>query len=196
MTVIRNPSPNGDSGLKNPENLTMKEQIQTEKLQEKKLSTAKAYQMKLFLQDIYAQTTEERARKKFRLWCRWVRFENGRMKSTILKPMQKVAQMIENHLEGILVYWRSGTTNAFMEAINSVFSAIKRRARGFRTISYLINVLYFHFGNFTSLLYYLYLLKLARNLFFAHLFSDKYPFCSHNGRGVYWTANQNPLHIR
>ena len=132
--------------LKNPENLTLKEQIQIGKLQEKKLYTAKAYQMKLFLQDIYTQTTEERARKKFRLWCRWVRFVNGRMKSTILNPMQKVAQMIENHLEGILAYWRSGTTNAFMEAINSVFSAIKRRARGFRSISYLINVLYFHFS--------------------------------------------------
>ena len=65
MTVIRNPSPNGDSGLKNPENLTMKEQIQMEKLQEKKLYTAKAYQMKLFLQDIYAKQQRKEPGRSF-----------------------------------------------------------------------------------------------------------------------------------
>ena len=35
--------------------------------------------------------------------------------------MQKVALMIENNLKGILVYWKSGTTHMFMEAI-TVFS--------------------------------------------------------------------------
>ena len=135
--------------LKNPENLTLKEQVQMGKLQEKKLYTAKAYQMKLYLQDIYTQTSEETARKKFRFWCRWVRLVHRSIKSGILEPMRKVAQMIENHLEGILAYWKTQTTNAFMEAINSVFSAIKRRARGFRSISYLTTMLYFLFGKLT-----------------------------------------------
>jgi transposase len=31
-----------------------------------------------------------------------------------------------------------------MEALNSVFSAVKRKARGFRSVSNLISVLYFH----------------------------------------------------
>ena len=105
--------------------------------------------MKLYLQDIYTQTSEETARKKFRLWCRWVRLVHRNIKSRILEPMWKVAQMIENHLEGILAYWKTQTTNAFMEAINSVFSAIKRRARGFRSISYLTTMLYFLFGKLT-----------------------------------------------
>ena len=33
-------------------------------------------------------------------------------------------------------------TNAFMEGLNSVFSAVKRKARGFRSSVYLITVLY------------------------------------------------------
>ncbi|HNS69211.1 MAG TPA: transposase, partial [Verrucomicrobiota bacterium] len=33
-------------------------------------------------------------------------------------------------------------TNAFMEGLNSVFSAVKRRARGYRSPVYLITMLY------------------------------------------------------
>ena len=56
--------------------------------------------------------------------------------------MVKVAQMIENHLAGILAHWKWGVTNAFMEGLNSVFSAVKRKARGYRSTTYLITVLY------------------------------------------------------
>jgi transposase len=56
--------------------------------------------------------------------------------------MIKVAQMIENHLAGILAHWKWGVTNAFMEGLNSVFSAVKRKARGFRSSVYLITILY------------------------------------------------------
>jgi len=56
--------------------------------------------------------------------------------------MIKVAQMIENHLAGILAHWKWGLTNAFMEGLNSVFSAVKRKARGFRSSVYLVTVLY------------------------------------------------------
>jgi transposase len=56
--------------------------------------------------------------------------------------MIKVAQMVQNHLPGILAHWKWGLTNAFMEGLNSVFSAVKRKARGFRSSVYLITVLY------------------------------------------------------
>jgi transposase len=58
--------------------------------------------------------------------------------------MVKCANMIRNHLDGILAHWLSHITNAFMEALNSVFSAVKRKARGFRSVSILISMLYFH----------------------------------------------------
>jgi transposase len=38
--------------------------------------------------------------------------------------------MVKDHLKGILAHWKWGVTNAFMEGLNSVFSATKRKARG------------------------------------------------------------------
>jgi len=46
--------------------------------------------------------------------------------------MVKLAQMIETHLAAILAALEVGLTNAFMEGLNSVFSATKRKARGYR----------------------------------------------------------------
>ena len=56
------------------------------------------------------------------------------------------AAMMENHLEGILAPWQSRTTNAFLESLNSVFSAVKRKARGFRSVKHLIIMRYFTAG--------------------------------------------------
>lgn len=42
--------------------------------------------------------------------------------------------------------WVRGTTNAFLEGLNSVFSAVKRKARGFRSTDNLITMLYFTAG--------------------------------------------------
>ena len=41
---------------------------------------------------------------------------------------------------------QSRTTNAFLEGLNSVFSAVKRKARGFRPVKNLIPMLYFTAG--------------------------------------------------
>ncbi|HEX3627069.1 MAG TPA: transposase, partial [Verrucomicrobiae bacterium] len=57
-------------------------------------------------------------------------------------PMVKVAQMVKDHLKGILAHWKWGVTNAFMEGLNSVFSATKRKARGYRSTTHLIAMLY------------------------------------------------------
>lgn len=60
--------------------------------------------------------------------------------------MVACAKMIESHLQGILAYWHRQTTNAFLEAFNSVFSAVKRKARGFRSLDNLITMLYLTAG--------------------------------------------------
>jgi len=58
---------------------------------------------------------------------RWVaRF----YKASIFASMVKLAQMIENHLAGISGSLEMGLTNAFMEGLNSVFSAVNARLRG------------------------------------------------------------------
>ena len=60
----------------------------------------------------------------------------------IFGPMLSTARMILRHLGGILAHWNHHLTNAYMEALNSVFSATKRKARGYRTTAYLLTVLY------------------------------------------------------
>lgn len=131
---------------KNPENLTGQEQERLAKIRDKNLATGKAYQMRLVLQDIYRSVHAATARHRFRVWCRWVRWVARCYKASILGSMVKLAHLVENHLAGILAHWKSGVTNAFMEGLNSVFSATKRRARGYRSPTHLITMLYFVAG--------------------------------------------------
>lgn len=127
---------------KNPENLTPKEQERMASIDQKSLHTAKAYQMKLILQDIYREPNQGRARWRFMVWCRWVKWVAKKARPQLFGPMVKVADMILKHLRGVVAHWKWGLTNAFMEGLNSVFSAVKRKARGFSSPVYLIAVLY------------------------------------------------------
>jgi len=131
---------------KNPENLTAQEQARLAGIKNKQLATAKAYQMRLVLQDIYRSPEAGAARHRFQVWCRWVRWAARFYKTSLFGSMVKLAQMIERHLAGILAHWKWGVTNAFMEGLNSVFSATKRKARGYRSTTHLITMLYFTAG--------------------------------------------------
>jgi transposase len=126
---------------KNPEHHSAAESARLAGIRDKNLSTAKAYQMRLVLQDIYRTADVTVAKRRFQVWCRWVRWV-ARTKPWIYEPMVKLAKMIEDHLKGILAHWKWGLTNAFMEGLNSVFSAVKRKARGYRSVVYLITMLY------------------------------------------------------
>ena len=132
---------------KNPENLTPQEQARMAQLDQENLGTAKAYQMRLGLQDIYRLESVHQARHRFLAWCRWVRWVARKLQMRmVFLPMLKVANMIENHLAGILAHWKWRLTNAFMEGLNSLFQATKRKARGYRSREYLITMLYFIAG--------------------------------------------------
>lgn len=131
---------------KNPENLTEKETARLAQIKDQKLATAKAYQLRLVLQDIYRLPTATLARRRFQVWCRWVRWVARFYEDNLLRVMVRAAEMIARHLAGILAHWKHGVTNAFMEGLNSVFSATKRRARGYRSTVHLTTMLYFIAG--------------------------------------------------
>lgn len=131
---------------KNPENLSELEQERLAKIKDKNLGTAKAYQMRLVLQDIYRSANAATARHRFKVWCRWVHWVARFYKANLMASMVKLAKMVQNHLAGILAHWKSGVTNAFMEGLNSVFSATKRKARGYRSTTHFITMLYFVAG--------------------------------------------------
>ena len=127
---------------KNPEGWTDKESRRWEQLKDKPLVTGLAYAMRLQLQKAYASASAAVARSRFVEWCRWVRAEAETMTSGLLEPMRKAAEMVERHLEGILGHWKAGLTTAFLEGLNSLFSATKRKARGYRSIEYQVAMLY------------------------------------------------------
>ena len=131
---------------KNPETWTAKEGDRWTQLKDKPLVTGLAYAMRLELQKAYAATTVAQARARFEAWCRWVRTEADALTSGLLAPMRQAADMIERHLDGILAHWQQGLTTAFMEGLNSLFSATKRKARGYRSTEYQTAMLYFVAG--------------------------------------------------
>jgi transposase len=134
---------------KNPENWTDKEAVRMSELDGEHLMTATAYQMRLNLQGIYTCRRESTARRKFQEWCQWVRRKAAQKGNEMLEPMVRAAAMVEKHLEGILGHWKEGLTTAFMEGLNSLFSATKRKARGYKSVEYLKTMLYFVAGKLT-----------------------------------------------
>lgn len=131
---------------KNPQAHTQREVERLEQMDWKHLMTVLAYQMRLILQDIYQVPDAEQARKDLRLWCQWVKQKAEQKGHELLEPMVRVARMVERHLKGILGHWKEGLTTAFLEGLNSLFSATKRKARGYRTTKNLLAMLYFVAG--------------------------------------------------
>jgi len=131
--------------LKNPQNLSDKQQASLDNLSELNLQTARAYQMRLNLQEIYRTPDCLRAHRRLKAWIRWTRMAAAR--NRLLAPMARLGRTLQKHLAGILAHWENRLTNAFMEGLMSVFSATKRKARGYRTFKYLRAMLYFTGSN-------------------------------------------------
>ena len=121
--------------LKNPENLTEKQDETLTRLCNYRLKTARAYLIKLALQDVYFSTTREEAEGLLKAWYSWA------IRSQI-DQVRKVAKTVKNHWNGILAWFDSQLSNGFLEAVNGLIQAAKRRARGYRTTKNLINMAY------------------------------------------------------
>jgi transposase len=70
-----------------------------------------------------------------------------------VEPMKKVAATIRSHMEGIVQMARSRQTNGFIEALNGLFQAAKRKARGYGRLITMRTVLFLIAGklNFTEI---------------------------------------------
>jgi transposase len=74
-------------------------------------------------------------RRLLQHWCTCV------MRSKIV-AMKEVAAMIRAHLEGIVAWAQTRQTNGFLEAINGLFQAAKRRARGYGSFDTIKTVIF------------------------------------------------------
>lgn len=97
--------------------------------------TGLTYAMRLEPRKAYAAGSAAVARSRFVQWRQRVRAEAQAQASGLLEPMSKAADMVERHLEGILAHWKEGLTTAFLEGLNSLFSATKRKTRGYVPLS-------------------------------------------------------------
>ena len=99
--------------------------------------TARAWAYREQLREILDRKQINVVRSLLLQWCINV------MRSKV-EPMKNVARMIRSHIEGIVAWARTRQTNGFLEAINGLFQAAKRKARGYtrfqtiRTVIFLI----------------------------------------------------------
>jgi transposase len=99
--------------------------------------TARAWLYREQLRDILDRRQFNIVSAMLAQWCTNV------MRSKV-EPMKQVATMIRTHFDGIVAWARSRQTNGFIEAINGLFQAAKRKARGYtrfhtmRTVLFLI----------------------------------------------------------
>jgi transposase len=68
-------------------------------------------------------------------WCVCV------MRSKV-EAMKEVAGLVRRRMEGIVAWAQTRQTNGFLEAINDLFQAAKRRARGFGRLSAIKTVIF------------------------------------------------------
>jgi len=121
--------------LKNPENLTEKQDETLVRLSHYQLKTARAYQIKLALQNVYFAATREDGEALLKSWYNWA------IRSQI-EQVKKVARTVKNHWNGILTWFDSKLSTGFLEAVNGLVQSAKRRARGYRSTKNLINMAY------------------------------------------------------
>ncbi len=122
--------------LKNDKNLTEKQHELKESLMKKHLKTARAYAMRVELQDIYENAkTRTEAEDRFKKLCSW-------MMHSRLPEMKTLCKTLRDHMSEILNYFDNKYTNAILEGVNSVIQNIKRRARGYRNVEYFKTMIY------------------------------------------------------
>ncbi len=59
-----------------------------------------------------------------------------------VEPMKDVAKLVRNHMEGIVAWAQTRQTNGFLEALNGLFQAAKRKARGYGRFSTIRTVIF------------------------------------------------------
>jgi transposase len=91
----------------------------------------KAYLLKESLDRLWTYTYEGAMLRYLQSWIDQLRWQR-------LKPMEKLARMLLNHLDGILNYCKTKVLLGVVEAVNGNIKALLRRGRGYRDLDYLL----------------------------------------------------------
>ena len=91
----------------------------------------KAYLLKESLDRLWTYTYEGAMLRYLQNWLDQLRWQR-------LKPFEKLAQMLLDHLEGILNYCRTKVSMGVVEAVNGNIKSLLRRGRGYQNLHYLL----------------------------------------------------------
>jgi transposase len=122
--------------LKNQRNWTARQHKIFQQLSPPKvgLKTARAYQIKLALQEFW--TLPPSLAEVF--LQRWYFLATH----SRLDPVIRAARTIKRHWDGVLRWFTSRVSNGVLEAVNSLVQAAKARARGYRNVENFITMIY------------------------------------------------------
>ena len=97
--------------------------------------TARAWLYREHLREILDRKQINVVSAMLKQWCTNV------MRSKV-EPMKQVARMIRKHFAGIVAWTQTRQTNGFIEALNGLFQAAKRKARGYTRFATMRTVLF------------------------------------------------------
>jgi transposase len=91
----------------------------------------KAYLLKESLDRLWTYRYEGAMMRYLHNWMDQLRWQR-------LKPFEKLAQMLVDHLEGILNYCRTKVPMGVVESVNGNIKSLLRRGRGYKNLRYLL----------------------------------------------------------
>jgi len=91
----------------------------------------KAYLLKESLDRLWDYRYEAGMLRYFQEWVEQLKWQR-------LKPFEKLAKMLLDHIEGILNYCRMKVPMGVVEAVNGNIKSIIRRGRGYKNLRYLL----------------------------------------------------------
>ncbi len=121
--------------LRNPANLSDRQQAILDSLPTHHLKTARAYQIRLAFQDLYDQPSAEAAAGFLKKWYFWATHSR-------LAQLIEAARTVKRHWNGILRWFDSRIANGMIEGINSLVQSAKAKARGYRSSRNLKAIVY------------------------------------------------------
>ena len=127
--------------LKNDANLTVKQREQLAWLTRPsmQLKTARAARWRDDFNGFYDQPTPADAEAYLRRWCYGA-------KRSRLGPIKAFVTTVEASWDGIVAWQQNRLSNGLLEGTNSLIQAAKRRARGYRSKTKMITIIYLTAG--------------------------------------------------
>ena len=123
--------------LKNDTNLTIKQREQLTWLTRPsmQLKTTRAARWRDDFNGFYDQPTPADAEAYLLRWCYGA-------KRSRLEPIKEFVRTVEAHWDGILAWQQHRLSNGLLEGTNSLIQTAKRRARGYRSKTKMITIIY------------------------------------------------------